>query len=545
MSQDAVPGHGLPLRWHQENEDERAWVRHRDNPFFASALDGSEEKRGEHVGLGNYQGPQPLTVPERRMLFLMNDITNHADWHRDVFEQQFIDGWKSSKLPEPNTTPRMLEWCISEVQNYADDFAKTKIVPALDRGVFKSDDLLTSAIGDDLSKAVAQLEKELSNNNRASAQSDAILKILDPSLFPFSFQKSRCLDKRSLGRDACIEHCGLGQIIGNPQDSNGPSNGSLKGQGCYAMDHAWSLRYQWLPFEVKFGAENPTARIASYINDVHPVHHAGFYSVLETIIDKTIPLFNRCLTSIETPSRFYKTRIDAESTEFGDVPNREPGEYQTLEARTRWYYLRNKSRQRPSVYLQQDSCDLGLQFIVEASSIDMDPSLPGWNGDYDGNSWKVQGQLVFFIVPPGDASATNYKQTQNERICATIFCFYDCDDLREGSIGFQQRVSNDEAMELNTLCSETRETEDIYDIRDGEERIQDIGVFTGLPQEIFDRIIQLVDEFPISLHDANIMRKEMLAERAEFKHDHTQAMRHEKFNLMTDARRHEEEIGYR
>ncbi|KAI4253944.1 MAG: hypothetical protein LQ352_003393 [Teloschistes flavicans] len=453
MDHDAVPGLGLPLRWHQENQDESAWIRHRDNPFFASALDGSEEKRGEHVGLGNYQGPQPLTVAERRMLSLINDLTDRADWHRIVFDQQFVNEWKSSKLSEPHTTQRMLDWCISEVQDYAGDFAQTNIVPALDRGVFKSDNLLASALSDDLSQAMAQLQKDASHNDHASVQSNVTLQIVDPALYPFSFAKSPCQGRRSLGRDDCIEHCGLGHIIGVPQDSNGPCDGSLKGRGCYAMNHAWSLRYQWLPFEVKFNAEDPTTR---YINNVHPVHHAGVYSVLEKIIDKTIPLFNRCLTSIETPSRFYKTRIDVECTEYGDVPNREPGEYQTLEARTQWHYLRNKSRERPSVDLRKDFRDSGLQFIVEASSINMDPLLPDWDGDCGRSWWKMQGQL-------------------NERICATVLYFYDCDDLQEGSIHFQQRVSNDEAMELNTLC-ETAETEEVYDIQDGRATIQELGV---------------------------------------------------------------------
>ncbi|KAL9583279.1 MAG: hypothetical protein Q9212_002802 [Teloschistes hypoglaucus] len=91
MNHDAVPGLGLPLQWHQENEDENAWIRHRDNPFFASALDGSEEKKGEHLGLGDYQGPQPLTVAELHMLHLMNDMTDQANWHRNVFDQQFVD----------------------------------------------------------------------------------------------------------------------------------------------------------------------------------------------------------------------------------------------------------------------------------------------------------------------------------------------------------------------------------------------------------------------------------------------------------------------
>ncbi|KAL8778239.1 MAG: hypothetical protein Q9194_002111 [Teloschistes cf. exilis] len=314
------------------------------------------------------------------------------------------------------------------MQDYAADFAKTKIIPALDRSILKSDHLLTSAIRDDLSKAVAQLEQDPSNTIPMSADPDGVSRV----------------------------------VIGMPQDSNGPSNGSLKGRRCYAMTHAWSLRYQWLPFEVKFVAEKPATRIASYINNVHPVRHAAFYSVLERVIDKTIPLFDECLTSIETPSRFYKTRIDVECPDYGDIPNLEPGEYQTLEARTQWQYLRNKSRERPSVNLRKDFADLGLQFIVEASSINLDPLLQywdphawDWDGDANGSRCNVRGQL-------------------NERICATVLYFYDCDDLHQGLLGFEQRVSNDEPKELNSLC-ETRETEEVYCIQDGEARIQQIG----------------------------------------------------------------------
>lgn len=160
-----------------------------------------------------------------------------------------------------------------------------------------------------------------------------------------------------------------------------------------------------------------SASIASYINNVHPVRHAAFYSVLERVIDKTIPLFDKCLTSIETPSRFYKTRIGVQCPDYGDIPNLEPGEYQILEARTQWQYLRNKSRERPSVNLRKHFADLGLQFIVEASSINLDPLLQywdphAWDWDRDANgSWcNVRGQLVYLTVLPNYETAINHAR---------------------------------------------------------------------------------------------------------------------------------------
>ncbi|KAI4105590.1 MAG: hypothetical protein L6R37_002668 [Teloschistes peruensis] len=268
----------------------------------------------------------------------------------------------------------MLDWCISELQDYAADFAKTKIIPALDRSILKSDHLLTSAIRDDLSKAVAQLEQDPSNTIPMSADPDGVSR---------------------------------------------------------------------------------------------------------------------------TPSRFYKTRIGVQCPDYGDIPNLEPGEYQILEARTQWQYLRNKSRERPSVNLRKHFADLGLQFIVEASSINLDPLLQYW----DPHAWDW------------DRDA-NGSWCNNERICATVLYFYDCDDLHQGLLDFEQRVSNDEAMEVNSLC-ETRETE------------------------------ELVEDFPLSLYDANVMKKELLAaERAEFAREREEAMYRECYNLMSEARRDEEEMGY-
>lgn len=138
---------------------------------------------------------------------------------------------------------------------------------------------------------------------------------------------------------------------------------------------------------------------------MHPIRHARFYSVLERVIDKTIPLFDKCLISIETPSRFYKTRIDVECTDYSDIPNRHPGEYQTLEARTQWHYLRNKSREKPLVNLRKDFGDLGLQFIVEASSIDPDSLLQDWDPCYN-----VQGQLVYLTVLPNYTTTIDHAR---------------------------------------------------------------------------------------------------------------------------------------
>jgi len=48
MDYNAAPGFGQPLRWQQDNDDESVWIKHSHNPFFVSALDGSEDEYGHH-----------------------------------------------------------------------------------------------------------------------------------------------------------------------------------------------------------------------------------------------------------------------------------------------------------------------------------------------------------------------------------------------------------------------------------------------------------------------------------------------------------------
>lgn len=297
--------------------------------------------------------------------------------------------------------------CISEVQQYAKQFEETHIIPALDGGILKSDDLMTLTQKKNILQAVSHLREDSPGPGSFFAKPHRFLKPVDPYLFPFSFQRSRCLKDGTVGRYACIDQCGKGQIAGLPEGAKGEYNGSLRGRGCYANDKAWSLQYQWLPFDVRFDKNRSSTRyfcstacviqvipinwsifsIVSYINNVHPVLHEKVYTAIEEIINEAIPLFNRTLTSIETPSRFVSPRIPVEGE--GEVPNREPGVYQTPESRTNPQYL--KSHERVFVDLRKDFRDTGLQFVCEISGILLSPETP----EHHGEEWHVQGQLVY------------------------------------------------------------------------------------------------------------------------------------------------------
>ena len=100
-------------------------------------------------------------------------------------------------------------------------------------------------------QAISRLERHLRNRGCLLPSPDGVTKFVDPSLFPFSFERSKCLKEGRVGWKDSIQQCGRGQIIGKPTGSEG----ALKGRGCYSNDTAWSLRYQWLPFDIHYDGD--------------------------------------------------------------------------------------------------------------------------------------------------------------------------------------------------------------------------------------------------------------------------------------------------
>lgn len=134
------------------------------------------------------------------------------------------------------------------MQQYARDSATYNFIPALEPGIYKSDECVSSTQRETIYEAISRLEGDLSNRGCLLPSSDGVTKIMDPSLSPFSFERSKCLKEGKLGWEDSIQQCGRGQVIGKLTGSEA----ALKGRGCYANDTAWSLRYQCLPFDVRF-----------------------------------------------------------------------------------------------------------------------------------------------------------------------------------------------------------------------------------------------------------------------------------------------------
>ncbi|KAL8846746.1 MAG: hypothetical protein Q9221_008189 [Calogaya cf. arnoldii] len=159
---------------------------------------------------------------------------------------------------------------------------------------------------------------------------------------------------------------------------------------------------------------------------------------------------------IKTSQLFYP-RIDPEErTTRKDFPDPDPGPYRSCESRLRSGKLTPDGNLPPSlrVDLRKEFWDIGIQAVIQVHSIDLDQENP----TYPGEDWHVQGQL--------------YK---NERVCATVLYCYSSSNISSASISFRHRCDSEDLMTLNSLTRTTKETEDVYGVKDLEPAVQELG----------------------------------------------------------------------
>ena len=133
---------------------------------------------------------------------------------------------------------------MDEVASYVHSFIRTRMIPAIDGGVIKSDDCIPTTTRLALLNAIAAIRFQNPSNNRDCQVQD----IVDPYLFAFAWERTRTLRQGSVLRTDCISRCGEGEIVKMPPDEDCRQEEF----SMYRNDMAWSRRFQWLPFDVCF-----------------------------------------------------------------------------------------------------------------------------------------------------------------------------------------------------------------------------------------------------------------------------------------------------
>lgn len=111
--------------------------------------------------------------------------------------------------------------------------------------------------------------------------------------------RSSFIFEEVVDRENAFASVGKGSIV--PEITRLPDYGSR------FMDMAWQLNsigvvppeyrsslYQWLPTNVVF-REDGTAKLTSYVNNLHPRKYPAIYEAIEHAIDAAIPAWDQCL----------------------------------------------------------------------------------------------------------------------------------------------------------------------------------------------------------------------------------------------------------
>ncbi|CAK7275430.1 hypothetical protein SEPCBS57363_006677 [Sporothrix epigloea] len=408
-----LPGFGLPRSFGLGDEDFK----------FFQALESDD--RGK-LGKG-------LTRREQRMLDFMDKVTDEPGWERQVYDEKM---------------------CIKELREKAARLAETGFVTTLNSEVTvaKSDSAVSAYLLDSIRQCVAHLEAVSVWEGGYQLGSDQqALDLLDPSLFPVVFGLTRALPYGAVPLYDCAAYTGCGDLtVDEPIKQEESETERPKRQS----------KYQWLPSDVVISkTENgkiTTAKITSYINNLHPHRHRALYSVFEQFVAAAVPLWEEVLTDWGDRRRIKLITTDDDKDFYmpkGKVyrPPRGRGKrsrdeddsdddpmwsdhYENWELRHRALKFREPHQFEPSadrlaatkrVNLRTDghspTFSKGLQVIFKLTTIHLTPEKP----DYTSADWQIDGTL-------------------SERICATALYYYDEDNIKPSFLAFRQCVDEDE-----------------------------------------------------------------------------------------------------
>ncbi|RFU79345.1 hypothetical protein TARUN_2881 [Trichoderma arundinaceum] len=425
------------------------------------------------IGLPRGRGAASDILPIREvaMMLLMESLTDKPNWHEKVFDEGIVQKWREEAMTQPENglfsrimegkwytediplpksriiSEKAFEFCIAELRNKAAYFVKTGMIPTLDSAgntIVKSDTLISSGLRDELIKAFETLRADQAANVDWQPRSnDMVQNLIHPSMYPFVYGRSKFLDEEEVGTENALEFIGKGRIV--PEITVLPDYGlrfidffwEMKHMGTVPTDFRSSL-YQWLPANVGF-REDGTAKITSYVNNLHPGKYPAIYEAIEHAIDVALPAWEQCLrenTGDEDDTLWTRTmqyKIPRVAREwrsryiYGSPPkpsigeNKLPGE---------WAEGRDAILPEPVEFedidyspperLREKFKEHGLQVIVKMASIELTPEKP----DFHSGSWHVEGQA-------------------NEKICATALFYLDSENVTDSYLSFRVSTRDD------------------------------------------------------------------------------------------------------
>jgi len=216
--------------------------------------------------------------------------------------------------------------------------------------IWRSDKLIPSSLREKLLRAVAPLEVVPDAERDWHPGSDGfVLNLVHPALYPIVYG-------RTVGR---LPGSDTAAILVPPE---------VKG----ADPKFVSKHFQFLPSDFSVDDNGNITFISPYINNIHPTHHKELYSVIQEILQRALPIFERVLSDLARPllpmriteSDYHQSRrkaiIDCHQRYNGDLK-----------------VMNNRLSLNGRI----------LQVLVRLANIVLTPERP----EYPGGKWHAEG----------------------------------------------------------------------------------------------------------------------------------------------------------
>lgn len=362
-------------------------------------------------------------------------------------------------------------------------------MPTLDASatVVKSDILVKADLHDSLRQAFRRLQNDQADGPDWHPNSGGLVQdLVHPSMFPLVYGRSKALKDEIVNvADAIEKWAGKGEVIPKSEvpapDRTGPhwSNNVVLG-GYDVPTSYWSSSFQWLPSNVSF-QNNGSAKLMSYVNNLHPTRYPEIYATIEKLIDTAIPAWDQCLLEyrhyrLHGPGRKgsrFSVPSGADDEEGDNWSPSDPAELADVEVdlshdliwdhvedemERKWKVLRTPVFREPEPFtaveynpqkimdnldtsprrfwmnsqsephvealiggLREKFKDSGLQIIIKMASIELTPDKP----EFPAGGWHIEGLL-------------------NEKICATALYYLDSENITESKLSFRMQTSYDQ-----------------------------------------------------------------------------------------------------
>ncbi|KAF2811177.1 uncharacterized protein BDZ99DRAFT_508479 [Mytilinidion resinicola] len=480
-----------------------------------------------------------------------------------------------AELDDEYLSKQMWLSCMAELYAKASRYEETSIATVLDveASAAKSDRVIPQQLRETLRASIRPLEDVPERRKDWHSHSDdMVLDLLHPSLFPLIYGRSRVLAKGRVPLLDCTKYIGKGEILSAPAKPEAELYETEFSWFRTRQLHAWG-NFQWLPADVCFAA-NGGVKITSYINNLLPEANQELYNTLEQFVTQAVPLWNEVLNFSQNRNRIRVDR-SADEVHFRDPPKglKPPHDYDDDDFgdEEHWeWYLANRVFIQPEPVLHMEHCGpspinlrkrfaaSGLQVIFKLASIHLTPEKAA----YDGGKWHIEGALnehicataLYYIDEENvtDSHLSFRHRIDSEKV-GYIMAQCEWDGSKKNGVKNLERASQDVGSILtrsgrllafpNVLQHRVSSFRLVDPSKPGHRKIlamflvdphiwvlstanvppqrrdwwaveiQAIPRFNKLPQEIFEMIIDAIDDSPISWEDALEIREDLMAER--------------------------------